>query len=296
MTCAVIILSYNTKNLLRNCLKSLYDNKWKEKYEIYVVDNASSDGSSKMVKDQFPKVHLIENKENLGFTKGNNQILEKVEADLYLLLNSDTEICKDSLDNLVKFINSSDYGVASCKLVFKDGSFQPNAGSLPTTVPLFNWLSGLDDVLEYIGVSLPSTHLKERFLRGQKEVGWVSGSVMIIKKEVIDTIGGLDEHIFMYGEDVEFCLRVKRAGFKTGWTDSATIMHIGGGSSKNPAFKQWVGEFNGLLYIYRKYYGLFPSLILKIFLYLFTLLRIVAFSVVGKFKIAQTYGKILTSF
>lgn len=296
MSCAVIILSYNTKDLLRNCLNSIYEKKWKQKFDIYVVDNASVDGSSAMVKKDFTEVSLIENKENLGFTKGNNQILKSVKADFYLLLNSDTEVFDGSLDNLVEFVNESDYGIASCKLVFRDGVFQSNAGFLPMFFPLFFWLSGLDDILSFLGIELPSTHLKENFLKGRKEVGWVSGSVMIIKREVIGKIGGLDEDIFMYGEDVEFCFRAKKAGFRVGWTQDATIMHIGGGSSKNPALKQWLGEFKGLLYIYKKYYGQIPAIFLRGLIYVFIAVRVIVFTLIGKLKIAQTYGKIFTSF
>ena len=295
MKTAVIVLSFNTKELLKNCLDSIFTKKWRYKYDIYVVDNASTDGSFEMVEKEFPKVHLTKNKENVGFTKGNNQILNTIKADLYLLLNSDTEVIEDSLDNLVDFTKNNHYGITTCRLIYKDRKFQPNAGLLPDFLALFIWLSGFDDVIP-LWVKLPSVHLKQESLKGTKEVGWVSGSVMMIKKEVIEKIGGLDEDIFMYGEDVELCFRAKKAGFKVGWTDSATIMHIGGGSTKDPAYKQWIGEFNGLIYIYKKNYGKVAAIYLKTVIIFCVILRMIAFFLIGRIKIAQTYGKILTNF
>ena len=295
MKVGIIIVNFNTKDLLRNCLNSILNKKWKHQYEIWVVDNGSKDGSLELIRSKFPQLNLVDVGNNVGFTTGNNLGLKQSKLGLNILLNSDTEVYENSLDNLVDFINDSVFGIGSCKLVYKDGTFQPNAGLLPTPPPLLVWVSGLDDILPIIGKNLPTTHFKDGFLKGQKEVGWVSGSVMIIKREVIEKIDGLDENIFMYGEDMEFCLRAKKAGFKIGWTDTAVIMHIGGGSSRNSSLRQWLGELKGLLYIYKKFHGQLAATGLKLLLYFFILLRILAFSIVGKFNIALTYGKVLTS-
>lgn len=293
MKVVVIIVSFNTMQLLKNCLKSI--SKINKIYQIYVVDNGSTDGSVEMVKNNFPKVHLIDTGENLGFVKGNNLVLKKSNADLNILLNSDTEVLKDSLDNLVAFMKNSDYGIGSCKLYFKDEAFQPNAGDKPSMLSIFFWLSGLDDILPFKD-KLPSIHRKyANYYKGERPVGWVSGSVMAIKKEVINKIGCLDENIFMYGEDVEYCMRAAKAGFKIGWTDNAEIVHIGGGSSKDPYFKQWIGEYRGLIYIYKKFYGQFQAMALKILIYFFTLVRVFAFLITGKFNVSQTYAKIIIS-
>lgn len=291
----IIIVNYNTKQLLKNCLQSILNRNWQYQYEIWVVDNGSEDGSLEIIKKDFPKVHLINAGTNLGFAAGNNLGLKKVKADLYILLNSDTEVGQGSLDSLVDFMQRSQYGLGSCSLHFKDGNFQPNAGDNMGLSAIFFWLSGLDDLLPFKEV-LPSLHRKYRsYYQGEREVGWVSGSVMAIKKEVIKKIGLLDEKIFMYGEDIEFCLRAKRAGFKIGWTEDANIMHIGGGSTKDSKFKQWQGEYKGLLYICRKYFGDPATTILKLSIYLFTLIRVVAFLVIGKFNISITYAKIIAN-
>lgn len=297
MKLSVIIVNFNTKQLLQDCLSSLYEKLWRNSTEVWVVDNSSSDGSVEMVRKKFPRVRLVITKENLGFAKANNQALKKAQADYYLLLNSDTKVSSGSLDNLVDFMERKGYGIGSCHLVGQDGTFQPNAGDLPFGLAVIFWLFGWDDILGQISEKLPSFHRHFRsYYQNDREVGWVSGSVMIISDRVIRKIGLLDEDIFMYGEDTDYCIRAARAGFKVGWTDRAKVMHIGGASSTSPNFKQWIGEFRGLLYLYKKYHGWMGRLVLQILVFIFIVVRIIAFSVVGKFKYSQTYAKILFNF
>lgn len=292
MDLAVIILSFNTKEMLRNCLNSIFEKKWATNLQVIVVDNASSDGSAQMVKDDFPKVKLILNKTNSGFAAGNNLGIKAVKADYYLLLNSDTVVSPKSFDKLVEYASSNKCAISSCQLAFADGNFQPNAGELPTLLPVFMWLTGLDDILKKF-IDFASYQARDRkYYLKDREVGWVSGSVMLINKEVIQKVGLLDENIFMYGEDVEYCLRAKKNGFRIGWTKQAEIVHLGGGSSSSPKYNQWRGEFRGLLYIYNKYYGAVASLILKVFMYVFILVRSVAFLLLGKFSYSKTYAKV----
>lgn len=296
MDLSIIIVNFNTSQLLQDCLSSIFRQGLKHKFSVVVVDNASPDGSVEMVGKKFPKVRVIKSDKNLGFAGGNNLGIKAGEAKYYLLLNSDTVVPVGSLDSLVDFMDMSGFGVGSCKLLNKDGSFQANAGDLPFGLPLFFWLSGWDDILPKIREYLPSFHRKfKSFYKGEKEVGWVSGSVMIIKKEVVENIGGLDENIFMYCEDTDYCIRAKRAGFKVGWTDKAKVYHLGGGSSKDPKLIQWVGEFKGLVYIYRKHLGILAGLILKILILIFTAVRMVAFFAIGKFSVSKTYAKLLFS-
>ncbi len=294
MDLSIIIVNFNTRELLSDCLKSIFKKEMKYEFGVVVVDNGSSDGSAEMVKNNFPKVRLIRHKENSGFAGGNNSGLKAIGARYYLLLNSDTVVPVGSIERLVDFMETSGFGVGSCKLKGSDGSFQPNAGDLPFGLPLFFWITGWDDILPKIREKLPSFHRKfKSFYTGEKEVGWVSGSVMIIKDIVYEKIGGLDEKIFMYCEDTDYCIRAKSAGFKVGWTDKAEITHLGGGSSKDPQFTQWVGEFKGLKYLYKKHRGVLPALILNIFIKLFIIVRMLAFLITGKLSVSGTYGKLL---
>ncbi len=289
---AVIIISYNTKDLLRKCLKSVLAKKWNHTLEVWVVDNASKDGSAEMIKKEFPSVKLIKSKTNRGFAGGNNLALSKAEAFNYLLLNSDTEVTEGSLDIILDRMKENEFDIISCRLENSDGSFQPNAGDLPFGMAIFNWLFGVDD-FPFFNKSFGSFHRKDpEYYKNERKVGWISGSVFLITSKTLKSVGLLDAKIFMYCEDVDYCVRAYKAGFTVGWTNRTNIMHIGGGSSNNPQFRQWIGEFRGLIYLYKKYYGKFAIVILKGLIYIAIFFRILAFSVIGKFSYAKIYVKI----
>lgn len=286
---SIVLLNYNTKELTINCLNSIFDNPPSTEYKVVLVDNASADGSVDEVKKMFKNIKVIQNKKNLGFSAGNNIGLKSIDSDYYLLINSDTLVQKDSLDNMLKFMESHlEFGVISCKLLNPDRSFQPNAGQLPNPINTFLWVSNLD----IVSTNAYQARSKSYYKNG-REVGWVSGAVMLIKDEVLKKAGYLDEGIFMYGEDVEFCMRVKKNGFRVGWTDTAEVIHIGGASSKSPRFRQWLGEFRGLLYIYNKYYGNIISIMMRCVFYVFILFRALVFTLMGNLNFGRTYAKVV---
>lgn len=289
---SIIILNFNTKELTLKCLESIFKAKINANFEVIVVDNHSADDSVKEIKTHFPKVKIITSDINRGFAGGNNLALSQVKSEFSLLLNSDTEVEVGSIDSLISEARKFQFGITSCKLKNLDGSFQPNAGQLPTLMPVFFWLSGLDDILKQVSI-LSYQERSSNYYSGTREVGWVSGAVMLINNEVCKKIGFLDDKIFMYGEDVEFCLKARRAGFKVGWTETAEITHLGGGSFNQPKFNQWAGEFRGLLYIYKKYYGNLAALGLKVLFYIFIILRILAFLFLGRLNYAKTYAKVI---
>lgn len=292
---SVIIVSYNTKKLTIDCLKNIFSQKTDIKFDVWLVDNNSQDQTVDLVKKLFPKVNIIKNTQNLGFSKGNNLALRKISSEYVLLLNSDTNIEDYTFDGLVNFAKKGDFAVVACKLVNIDGSFQHNAGELPYLFNVIIWLSGIDDLSKKFKITLPSYHLTdERYFQKNKQVGWVSGTAMLIRNEVFKKVGYLDEDIFMYTEDVEFCLRAKIAGFRVGWTNNVQIIHIGGASSKDPKLAQWRGEFKGLLYLYKKYYGDLAAVALKFIMYLFIILRIFVFWISGRHAYAKTYLQIIT--
>lgn len=292
---SIVILNYKTRNLTLKCLQSIFKTQPKMKFEVLVVDNHSEDDSVQAIKKQFPGVKIIESDVNCGFAGGNNLALKEVSSKYSLLLNSDTEVKPGALDRLFSVAQQEEFDVSSCRIINPDGSFQPNGGELPVFLPLLLWISGLDDLLNKV-ISVSSYQERdERYYNNTKEVGWVSGTAMLIKNDILKKIGFLDEKIFMYGEDVEFCLKARRAGFKVGWIKEAEIIHLGGGSSDIPKLNQWRGEFKGLLYIYNKYYGILPAIGLRILFYLFIILRIISFAVIGKLNYAKTYAKVAVS-
>ena len=295
MDLSIIILNYNTKKLTLDCIESIISKKWKSTFNIVVVDNASSDGSVDAIKEKYNQVKVIESNKNVGFSRGNNLALKKYykNSKYCLLLNSDTIVLEDSIDKLVAFITKSDYCIVSCMLLNKDRSFQPNAGELPKPVPAFIWLSGLDDITRKM-FRLPSYQERgDGYYKENRSVGWVSGSVMLISSTLIEEIGYLDSKIFMYAEDVDMCWRAEEHGKSVGWTKDAKIVHIGGASLDQPQYKQWLGEFNGLLYLYEKHYNKYYKTVLKLLMYIFIFVRQIAFWIIGKKEHSKTYEKIL---
>lgn len=291
----ISIVSYNTKELTLECLESVFNSQTRHKFEVFVVDNASSDSSLEAIKKQFPKVNLIENKENIGFGKAHNLVFEKCQTNYLLLLNSDTKIEDFSLDQLVDIATKKNFGLLAPKLINQNRTLQPNFGKLPTPFYALFWLSNLDTVLNNF-IKIQSFHTENpQFFHGTKKVGWVSGAVMLIKKDSFKKIGLFDPKIFLYAEDVELCWKAHDNDLQVGWTDSTTIMHSSGASTHTPKFTQWRGEFEGLLYLYKKHYGLLMRFILRIMIYFFVFLRIIAFAITGKLEYSKTYAKVITS-
>src|SRR3989338_5166709 len=260
ITLSAVIVNYNTSALLIETLtflkKALADKSFAGS-EIIVVDNGSSDNSVIEIKRNFVEVKLIRNKVNRGFAAGNNQGIKTSRGRFILLLNSDTRPTQDFLKGLLTELeNDPDIGVAGPRLLNIDGSLQPSAGFLPY-------------------------HLNDpAFYKRRRKVGWLSGACLLVKKEAIEKGGYLDEQIFMYGEEVEWCLRIKRAGFQIVFCPESVVFHHKGssGAGKNSGI---IEEFKSVIYLYRKYYpGFLP--VLKLMLKSGALLRLLLFGIITR--------------
>lgn len=288
---AISIINYKTKDLTSDCISGILKQKIKTKYEIWLIDNSSNDGSVEFFKKKFPQVKIIESDRNLGFAGGHNLILKKNNTRYVLILNSDTKVLTGTIDHMINFMEQNqEVGVSSCKILNFEGGLQPNAGDIPLGMSLVNWLFNL----EAFGIKSPSFHRNDlEFYKEIHEVGWVSGSFMLIRKEVFEKIGFLNDDFFMYFEDVEFCMRAKKAGFKVVINPSVEIKHLSGGSLDEPKLRQWSGELKGLTLFYRKHFGLLAGILLKALIFLALILRMLAFSLMGKIEYAKTYAKVI---
>lgn len=285
---SVSLVSYNTSELLEKTLNLIFAQE-NVKPEVWVVDNNSSDNSVEMVKKKFPKVHLIISKKNLGFAKGQNLALREIKSDYTLILNPDTEFEKNTFSKILKFMkNNPEVGVSSTKILDQSGKLVSNGGDYPTGWPLFSWLFNLDK-------SGKSFHRSDNAFYNSKNIDWVGGTAMVVRKDVFEKIGYFNEDYFMYFEDVDFCYNAKRAGFQIGFIPDAEITHISGASSKNPRYNQWVGEFRGLLIFSFKNFGILYGFYVQILVYLAIIARIFAFAVFGKLDYASIYLKVLTN-
>ena len=276
---SIVILSWNTKSILRDCLKSL-----KDSYEIIVVDNGSTDGSPQMVQKEFPKVRLIKNQKNLGFGAGNNQGMREAQGKYILLLNSDTIVKNKAPLKMAKFLEENhQVGVVGCKLLNPDGSPQPSAGPFPNLWVSFIMLFAEHWLGDLVRSSFP----------GVKEVDWVMGAALMISRKVFTEVGPMDEGLFMYMDEVEWCYRIKKAGFKVMFYPGAEIIHLFGGSSQTGRKDPILNIYRGLLYFYRKHYPSWQLPILKTMLKLKAAGALVIGYLTGNRYLKQTYAEAL---
>lgn len=225
---SVIIVNYNTRELLERCLRTV-SAETELPCEIIVADNHSSDDSVAAVRRYFPGVQLIENNMNLGFSRANNAAARISHGELLVFLNSDTEIRQRALDKLAGFlVTHKDVGIAGPRMVYQDGRFQLAAGNLP------GLLQEMRDKRTYRRLNAGDVELRRRLamsFQHAREVGWVTGSCLMIRRELFDELGGFDEEIFMYFEDKDLCARAHKLHCKVMAIPDAEIVHLLGGSS-----------------------------------------------------------------
>jgi O-antigen biosynthesis protein len=233
MKLSVIIVNYNVRQFLENALTSIFRALEGLDGEVIVVDNASDDGSVDMVRKKFPAAQVIANSENLGFARANNLALTGAKGDYLLLINPDTIVQEDTFHVMLEFCRTHPAtGLAGCKILNPDGSFQlPCRRSFPTPWVAFTKVFGLSALL-------PQSRLFGRYNLtyldpdASYEVDAVSGSFMMISRTAYERVGGLDESFFMYGEDLDWCYRVRQAGFAVHYVHSTQIVHFKGESTR----------------------------------------------------------------
>ncbi len=229
---SVIIVSWNTKDILFNCLDSLLKQPTSVIFDTYVVDNNSTDGSPELVRKFFPGVVLIENKQNVGFARANNQVLRMVKTPYALLLNSDTVLpYEDILSPWIEFMeNNPDVAASGCRLVFPDGSEQVgDAGFKPLLKHIINHSFFLSRLCPNYCKGLFITSIPNP--NGIIDVDWICGADLMVRVSAIRTVGLLDESMFMFAEDIEWCCRMKDNGFRVCYIPYLKIIHLQGAST-----------------------------------------------------------------
>ena len=238
----VVIVSFNARAVLQECLSALPAAAGGFATEVFVVDNGSSDGSVEMVRHTFPSVLVIENGRNLGFSRANNLALSRARGRQLLLLNSDTLPQEGSLAALIRFLDSHpEAGVAAPRLLNTDFSDQGTARSFPTIAAA---LFGRRSLLTRLA---PRNRWSRRYLVGRWHAGeepfpvdWVSGACLMVSRSAYQVVGGLDEGFFMYWEDADWCRRIKSAGFHVYCVPRAVVVHHEGRSRRGwPPRQVW---------------------------------------------------------
>lgn len=297
---SVVIVNWNTKKLLKDCLGSLKGGT-RCPVEVIVVDNGSSDGSIKMVKKFFHGVLAIETGVNLGMGTGNNRGLERAKGKYLMVLNTDTVVPKGAIEKLVSWMdNHPGVGVVGPQLRYGDGRVQTSGGNFPSLATTAILFLGIDDI-PFLSRFLPLYQRGGMYLSGKQEevfkkehrVDWLMGGCLMVRREVYEKVGGFDENIFMYGEEVEWAYRVHEAGYLLWYTPNIWITHLKGGSSTTGVKGAILGEMRGLLYFFSKHKPSWQLPILRLVLKVGSLGRIVLFSVLRRGDLVGVYQKAL---
>ncbi len=229
----IVILSHNVRELLLACLKTVYANKTdRDMWNVIVVDNDSKDGSVEAVKKKFPTAMVIKSDENLGFAKGNNLAKKAIKSDLILFLNPDTKIIDGVIQKTLSILSEKkEVGAVGCKVNLPDGKLDYSCHrGLPTIWNTFSYWSGLSGIFPKIKMfsGYTATYLD---YRESHEVDCISGTYLLIRKNVLEKIGWWDEDYFWNGEDIEMCYQIKKKGWKIWYEAGGEIVHFKGSSS-----------------------------------------------------------------
>jgi len=259
MKFSLVIVSWNVKEDLVRCLRSIEENPPNEQFEIIVVDNASADGSLDAVRGNFPHVNVIANKENRGFAAANNQGTEKSQGKYLLFLNPDTIVHPGSLDILIKFMDyNKDVGACGPKLLNCDGTIQRSVRRFPT----FRAALYQHTIFRPLAIFRGQYHkymMKDFAYDCQKEVCQLMGAALLTRRSVINQVGNMDERFFIYYEEVDLCYRIKQAGWRIVFMPEAVVTHIGGQSTGQTPVRKRMMMLTSLLHYFRKHHCRFAT-------------------------------------
>jgi GT2 family glycosyltransferase len=286
MDLSVIIVNYNVRYFLEQCLHSVYKSSQNLNVEIIVVDNNSVDGSCQMIREKFSHVVLIENKFNAGFSKANNQAIKIARGRYILLLNPDTVIQEDTLAACIHFMDEHpDAGCLGVKMIDGKGNFLPESKrGLPTPLVAFYKIFGLSALF-------PNSKRFGRYHLGYLDKGKIhqvdviSGAFMFIRKSVLDLIGYLDEDFFMYGEDIDLSYRITQAGFKNYYFPHTTIIHYKGESTRKSSINYVIVFYNAMAIFAKKHFSKNMAMAYNILIHTAIYIR-AAFSIIRRFLLA----------
>jgi len=260
---SAVVVSYNTREDFRRCLASLRAHSGIP-CRVVVVDNASTDGSADLVEKEFPEARLIRNRENVGFSRANNQALREAAGAYALILNSDAELTPGALPALVARLDARPrLGAAGPRTLSPDGTVQVSFG--PALMPLAEWRQRR--LVRGVKARDPAA-LKEAQARAgvEHEPHWLSGSCLLARKEALDAVGGFDEGFFLYEEDVDLCLRLRRAGWGVLFTPAAEVVHHLGRSMEADPARARLEYHRSHLRFYRKHNGPVLAAALRVFI------------------------------
>jgi GT2 family glycosyltransferase len=251
---SIIIINFNTKNLTKECIASIYKHMGDLHFEVIVIDNASVDGSKEELSNLgFPDYIYVYNSKNLGFSKANNQAASIAHGEYLFFMNSDMLFINDVAGILIDYYNQDEkVGIMGPKFLNPDGSLQISCRNFPTIK--FGLLKFFPFIKKFQKKEYLDYYQKKRDFNIVQKVDTVSAGALLIKKELFDEIGGFDEISFMYGEDADVCKRVRDLGKDVIYYPEAMLIHYGGQSSKLNSYKAIYSYYMAFYHLYKKYY------------------------------------------
>ncbi len=266
MDLSIIIVNWNTRDLLVNCLNSIQENLGAApalQAETFVVDNASSDGSAERIRSSFPWVHLIENQDNVGFARANNQAAALAQGKYILLLNPDTVLQPSAIKTMLAYLDTHrDVGAVGPRVLNPNGSVQVSVHPFPNLIRETWRLMHLDNIL-------PLSEYPLSILRSDSslQVDVLMGVCTLLRADVLDQVGFFDEQFFVYSEEVDLCLRIHQNGWRVYWLPKAVITHYSGQSTNQVPDKMFVELFRNKVKYFRKHFGNTQASLYKTLLY-----------------------------
>ncbi len=260
---SILIVTWNSRATIRDCLKSIQNTRQNLDYQVLVWDNLSTDDTVKIIQTEFPKVQLFESQQNLGFAGGNNGLLAKANSAFILFLNPDTVIIDNSVTKMLEYLKSNPSVVAlGPKLLYSDSTFQLSFAKFPNLASEF-----------FTKIYQRSTNKRRslvlKFLENTsaktQEVDWVSGACMLTRKKLLQEVGKFDENFFLYFEDADLCYRMKSKG-KIIYFPEVQVVHVVGSSTKSQNLQTEYHYRKSQLYYYKLHNSLISNLILKLYL------------------------------
>jgi len=287
---SIIIVSWNTKALLRKCLQSIYDETKKYSFEIVVVDNDSPDDSAGMVRDEFPDVKLVANKTNNGFAPANNQGLEVASGKNILFLNPDTVVLKGAIDKMMDYLlvnKDKGVGCVVCKLLNDDMTLQKSVNNFFSL-----WSSFFEN--RFFADILQKLNTKKMFMSfwdhaDTREIDWAYGAVFLVSEECYKKIGMLDDRFFIYAEEMDYFMRIRKAGYKSIFLHDVEIIHSGKSSSRQRRAAMFIQNYKSLYLYIKKHYSAFTYFIYRTRAFIFLFLWEIIFAM--KFILHKLAGK-----
>jgi GT2 family glycosyltransferase len=271
-TIAVVIVSYNTCSHLRNCLRTVLS---EEAAEVVVIDNGSTDGTIEMVRTEFPGVTLYVDERNRGYGAAANYAIASCSASYILLLNSDTLLDPGAVREVRQYLEQHpDVGIVGPRLLSLDRSLQPSCYPFPGPLYMLLEESRIGKAIRYI--PLLSEHYLYTWSHSHaRAVAWVQGSAIAIRRTAFEAVNGFDESFFMYFEETDLCYRLKQAGWQIHFYPAATILHVGGGSTRHYRTQMLVQLFKSTGHFYQKHYPTWRLLQLRLLVIMLMVIKLV---------------------